>query len=204
LIKDTPVNMKVWYQQKYIQENLDRFSNLELGFSTFFLNRTNRSGIISGGVIGGKEQKGKWKLNVRYNKSNLIFRIEEIAKRKRQITLYRQDASDFINGDLSELDKDALIYLDPPYYSKGKDLYEEDYRHEDHVEIAQLVNSLLDRYWIVSYDHAPEICDLYQNRRSIAYSLSYSAQDRYRGSEIMFFSDRVSVPEVETPIQCIA
>lgn len=69
---------------------------LTIGFSTFFLNRTNRSGILKGGVIGGKNQEGQWKLDARYNKSDLISRIQKISKNRERIDLYNMDAIDFI------------------------------------------------------------------------------------------------------------
>ncbi|WP_243122397.1 hypothetical protein [Clostridium septicum] len=57
---------------KVIQENKENESLLSLGFSTLFLNRTNRSGIIKAGVIGGKEQNGNYKLDCRFNKEEII------------------------------------------------------------------------------------------------------------------------------------
>ena len=91
LVRDTQVSMDVWNQQKRVQSASCQ-SLLELGFSTFFLNRTNRSGIISAGVIGGKNQTGKWKLDARYNKEDLIVRIAKIARYRERINLYNEDA----------------------------------------------------------------------------------------------------------------
>ncbi len=198
LICDTPVTMKSWHRQKAIQENSAVYSTLELGFSTFFLNRTNRSGIITGGVIGGKKQDGDWSLDARYNGPALISRIEKIAQYKDQITLYNQDAAEFITKIIPKLPEKSLIYLDPPYYSKGRRLYENHYRCDDHVAIANCVARIKQK-WIVSYDDTPEVRKLYPGYSKLPYKLSYSANDRHKGSEIMFFCDGLVIPTVENP-----
>lgn len=199
LISDTPVTMDEWYRQKAIQKSPANHSQLELGFSTFFLNRTNRSGIIWGGVIGGKNQDGEWKLNARFNKPDLIKRIKNIALYRSRIHLYNLDAAELIASVLPLLPQKTLIYLDPPYYVKGQGLYENHYQHADHLEIAQLVKSRIHHPWIVSYDHAPEIVSMYKGCPTIEYGINYSAQDRYKGAEVMFFSEELVIPNVKNP-----
>ena len=201
LIYDTPVTIEEWHHQKSIQHKPSHYSFAEIGFSTFFLNRTNRSGILQGGVIGGKNQDGKWKIDARFNKTDLIARIQKIARYSTRISIYNNDAYDFINLHLEKIPERSLIYLDPPYYLRGKKLYENHYTHEDHVKIANLVTNYIKQPWIVSYDNTPEIVELYQNFRNIEYKLSYSAQDRYFGSEIMFFIDDLTIPKVKNPAQ---
>jgi DNA adenine methylase len=198
-IYDVDVSMDEWHRQKAVLTNPSGHSLLALGFSTFFLNRTNRSGILKGGVIGGKNQDGHWKLDARFNKIDLINRIERIALHGTKIRLYNFDAVNFIESIVPTLPKKSLIYLDPPYYVKGKGLYQDHYIHEDHVGIAKLVKNGIKRPWIVSYDYAPEILDIYKGVKNITYGISYSAQDRYRGAEVMFFSDRLEIPDVENP-----
>ncbi len=199
LISDTPVVMDEWYRQKGVQKEAENHSTLELGFSTFFLNRTNRSGIINGGVIGGKNQTGKWKLDARYNKKDLISRIAKIAKYSSRISLYNYDAGDFITGVLPNLPLKALVYLDPPYYVKGGSLYKNQYTHKDHVAISKLVKGRIKQPWIVSYDNTSQVLPLYANIYHIVYRLNYSAQNRYHGSELMFFCKKLIVPNVPNP-----
>ena len=198
LINDTPVNVDQWRKQKYIQEHPDGHSLLEYGFSTFFLNRTNRSGIIGGGVIGGLNQDGPWKIDARFTKPNLLERIEKIARYKKRINLYKSDAANFINQVLPKIDSKSLVYLDPPYYVKGKDLYENYYNHDDHERISKLI-SRIKQHWVVSYDYTKEIVNFYQNFRNCVYGINYSAANRYQGAEIMFFSDSLVMPSVEDP-----
>lgn len=193
LISDTPVTIETWQSQR---QRLKRGEGdrLELGFATFFLNRTNRSGIINGGVIGGKAQSGNWKLDARYNKRRLIERIEKVARYKDKIEVSNMDAHVWIcmsaygNGS-------TFVYLDPPYYAKGSKLYTNYYEHEDHKAIADAVKRL-PHYWATSYDLVPQILELYHGIPFVTYGLHYSAANRYTGSEIMFFSSRLNVPAV--------
>ncbi len=196
-IFDTEVTMDEWKRQKAVQRAHGP-APMDLAFSTFFLNRTNRSGIIGGGVIGGKKQTGKWKLDARYNKENLILRIEKLARYRSRITVTGLDAAEYLGGKAPELPEDAFIYLDPPYYVKGQGLYENAYEYEDHVEIAGLVNDLK-QHWLVTYDAASAIMDLYGEEEGFTYGLSYSASERYRGSEVMYFSPSISKPDVDAP-----
>lgn len=205
-ILKVPVNMKTWYRQKALQDDPSAHQELDLGFSTFFLNRCNRSGIIGGGVIGGKEQTGKWKLDARYNREALVRRIQQIARFKDRITLTNLDAVEFLKTWKRKAPSKSLVYLDPPYFVKGRRLYDSFYSYDDHVGIAKQVSQLKGVNWLVSYDDVPEIRNLYSSFRSIRYSLSYSAMDRYKGSEVMFFSDGLNIPQVTRngPIHLIA
>lgn len=199
LVHDTPVTMESWHRQKLVQSDPNNHSELELGFSTFFLNRTNRSGIIWAGVIGGKAQTGKWRLDARFNKPDLIKRIERIALYRSRIKVYNQDAEQFIRTVLPSMPKSSLVYLDPPYYIKGEGLYENHYSHEDHLRIARIVQREIKQNWIVSYDNVQQIRDMYKRCHRWIYELSYNAQDRYQGAEIMFFSPNLRMPDVANP-----
>jgi DNA adenine methylase len=145
-------------------------------------------------MIGGKNQTGKWKLDARYNKKDLVLRIQKIARLRARIRLYQMDAGEFIENVLPRLPNETLIYLDPPYYVKGEGLYQHFYQHEDHVRIARLVREKIRQPWMVSYDNHQEIRALYSGYRTHTYSLQYSAQDRYAGSEVMVFSRQLRLP----------
>jgi DNA adenine methylase len=199
MIRNVKVTMDEWHRQKKIQREPGKHDLLKLGFSTFFLNRTNRSGIITGGAIGGKNQEGNFKINARFNKVALIRRIEKIALYHSRIRLYNLDAADLITGVLPSLPKNTLVYLDPPYYDKADRLYEDFYKHDDHEAIANLVKKKITLPWIVSYDHAPEIVKMYDGFPTITYGMDYSAAKCYRGREVMFFSKKLSIPDVANP-----
>ncbi len=205
IIRDTSVNMEEWHKQFFIHRSPDEHTLLELGFSTFFLNRTNRSGILTGGVIGGLEQTGDWKIDARYNKAALCKRIEKIALYRSRIRLYNLDAAALITGVLPSLPQKSLVYLDPPYYVKSKRLYKNLYTHDDHAAIAKMVKEKISIPWIVSYDYAPEILGMYKGCSSLVYGMNYSAgKNRYKGSEAMFFREGLLIPDVESPAKIAA
>ena len=195
MITDTPVTMVQWYAQREVQAHKEEAELLELGFSTFFLNRTNRSGILSGGVIGGKEQTGNFKIDARYNKADLIGRIESIADYADRIDLTSMDAVELIKSIKKPTEK-TFCYLDPPYYVKGRDLYLNYYNDDDHKAIAKAIKKYKGK-WIISYDAVDFIRELYKEYRQKEYYLSYSAGNPAKGREIVVYSDGLVIPDVE-------
>jgi DNA adenine methylase len=196
-IVDTPVTVDEWRHQRTIQDMVEP-STLDLAFSTFFLNRTNRSGIIyRGGVIGGQGQDGPWKIDARYDRERLCYRIQKVARFRSRITLTQLDAADLIRQVNRQSEYDQFVYLDPPYFIKGRGLYDNFYDYSDHETIARLVRSISSP-WVVSYDAVPEIFGLYGFARSMLYGLMYSAADRYYGSEVMFFSSNLAIPDLKS------
>lgn len=196
MIKDIDVTMEVWERQHEVQKHKCEVDLLELGFSTFFLNRTNRSGILNGGVIGGKAQMGKYKIDARYNKKNLIERIEIIAAQVNKIELTCMDAVSLIKRYKKTPAAKTLCYLDPPYYVKGKDLYLNFYNDNDHQKIAETIMKYKGK-WIISYDAVDFIKKLYEDYKQTEYYLSYSAGNPSKGRELMIFSDGLILPEIE-------
>jgi DNA adenine methylase len=195
LVRDTPRTVDAWDDQKKVLANEAQHDLLAVGFATFFLNRTNRSGILNAGVIGGRDQTGPWKIDARYNADELTYRIETIAKMRSRINLTQMDALRFLKKGIQRWPKKTLIYLDPPYYLKGRDLYYHFYKHEDHELVARFVRTeISSQQWIVSYDDVPEIRALYKGWRRRIYGIGYSARTIRRGAEVMFFCDSLKVP----------
>ena len=197
-IEKTPINIATWKKQKSIYKNQDKYTNLEVGFAAFYLNRCNFSGVIKGGPIGGINQTGIWKIDARFNKKDLIKRIRKIAEFKENIKLYNKDTIQLLKENEKTFKK-YLLYLDPPYFKKGNQLYTNHYKSQDHARIAECV-SLLKGKWIVSYDNVPEIVDLYkfvkeENIRQFNISYSASEGKNKKGEEIMFFSPKTIIPE---------
>ena len=192
-IFDTAVTMENWHHYKNVMNNSAEHSELELAMATFFLNRTNRSGILKAGVIGGKDQAGKWKLDVRFNKEDLVKRIDLIGRYKNRIKVYNLDAVALLNLIIPTLPKKSLMYLDPPYYVKGSGLYRNFYNHDDHVRIAEALGDV-ELPWIVSYDNVPEIKEIYAAYRQDEYLLSYTAQQKKKGSEVMIYGPSIIAP----------
>lgn len=200
LIRDCPLTIEEWDRQKGIFRRPEDADCLSLGFSFFFLNRTNRSGILNGGVIGGRGQTGKWKINARFNKSDLISRIEKIASLRSRIEVTNLDAVEFININASKFSNKTLLYIDPPYFEKGRFLYHDAYREDDHAAVAESVKAMKGMNWVVSYDDVRPIHDLYASSPWLQYTLNYSARNATRGREVMFFSKNLLVPDVPMPL----
>jgi DNA adenine methylase len=168
---------------------------MDLGFSTFYLNRCNRSGVLTGGVIGGLKQDSQWKIDARFPRHDLIHRIEAIAEHASKIVVSNQDAEAFIVGKVNRLSSRTLVYCDPPYFERAERLYLNHYKPNDHQRIAGVIQKALLRPWLVSYDGHPNILSLYRRRRMFLYSLQYSAIRSYAGSEVFVFSDDLKIPK---------
>lgn len=195
-INDVKIDMDEWRKQKEIQRNKDISDLLSLGISTLFLNRTNRSGVISGGVIGGNLQQGNYKIDARFKKNSLIEKIEKIAFYKSRIQISNIDAKEFLEKEISTLPQNTLVNLDPPYYIKGQALYKNSYIHSNHEEISALM-AKLKQYWIITYDNVDPIRKLYSQYTPLEFNLTYSVNKYYRGKEILIADPRLKLPSVE-------
>lgn len=194
-IGKAPLTVEEWRRQRAVQRDKGSADIVDLGFSTFYLNRTNRSGIIdSGGVIGGLDQLGTWGIDARYNRKALVRRIERIASYRDRISIYNQDAEHFLGEMATTLPARSLVYLDPPYYVKGtRRLYASYYNSDDHGRVATTLWSC-PWPWVVSYDAAPEVLALYGELPHVRYQLRYSANGSAMGREAMFFSPDLRLP----------
>lgn len=183
-----------WKFHREVVRNPNNRSLFELGFSTFFLNRCNRSGILNAGVIGGLTQSGKWRIDARFPRNELIQRVESIALKAKSISVTNLDAEEFIIEHAKiYLPEKSLIYCDPPYYERSQGLYLNSYNSEDHTHLADTIQNS-DHMWVLSYDNHREILDLYRKRRKFIYALKYSAIRTCIGSEIFIFSDNLAIP----------
>lgn len=188
-VRRCAVSLRQWEIHRKVLANPEKHSLSEVGFSAFFLNRTNRSGILSGGVIGGKNQDGNYLLDARFNREDLAKRIARIGSMRDHIELYDLDAMELLRQLQPELPKKSLIYFDPPYYAKGSQLYRNFYGPEDHQQIAEQVKSLKSP-WLVTYDNCKEIKALYRGASKLEFSLCYSTHlARPQATEVMFFDN---------------
>lgn len=185
-IEKINVTVEEWEKQKHIYINSE--CSYELGFATFFLNRTNRSGIIKGGMIGGVDQTGKYKINARFNKKSLIKRIEKIGLHKDNILLYNEDIGSFINNHIFNY-PDAFIFFDPPYYKAGKQVYSTFFTPDDHIRFANAIKSLKNN-WVITYDNSPEIKELFADYVIREIALNYSITSAHKNTELIIFSNQ--------------
>lgn len=188
LLHDTPVNVDEWENQRRIYLSPSPQSCLTVGFATFYLNRCNRSGIISnGGVIGGRAQKGRWRMDARFNRTDLETRIRRVSLYGDRVQLSNLDAVAFL-GQCAKEDppgRRLFVYLDPPYYGKGSQLYMNHYDAADHEALAGFLRDEASFVWVLTYDNVAEIRSLYRGFRRVPFDLGYSVRNRRVGSELM-------------------
>lgn len=194
---NTSITIDEWKKQREICISHNRKYSFELGFATFYMNRTNRSGIIKGGVIGGLEQKGNWKLDARFNKEELAKRILNIANKKKSIHVYNKDIQSFILNYIPKYEANALVYFDPPYFEKGRQLYLNFFNFEDHVKIKNFIKQYVNCDWIITYDDAPEIVDIYREYSLRKFDLNYSVANKGKSSEIIIFKNQFMIPTIK-------
>ena len=190
-IENVDITIDEWYMQRKIQNSPDA-SVFQKGFSTLFLNRTNRSGILKAGVIGGMAQSGNYKLDCRFNKARLISQIKRIAEHKHQIQLSNLDAAEFISDVVPLLENKSLINIDPPYYHKGKELYQNFLEHEDHYRLYECIKEIK-QPWIVTYDDTPEINEIYSEYNPRSFGLTYTAQVKRKGNEVIIYNPEIEI-----------
>lgn len=192
-IVETTVTIDEWHRQKEIYSSATTYS-LDLAFATLFLNRTNRSGILSAGPIGGHSQSGEWKLNVRFDKDAIIEKINSIAKEKNKIAIYNKDIISFVRNYAPTFGGDMFFYFDPPYYSKGQKLYKNFLTPQDHQRIHDVITQEVTAPWIITYDDVGQIAEMYRDYEIRRFDLTYSAANKGTASELMIFSDMRSCP----------
>jgi DNA adenine methylase len=198
LIDSTPVTMDEWHLQRQRLHD-KRSGDLRRGFAALFLNRTNRSGILNGGVIGGKGQQSAYSLDCRFNKPELQEKIRRIAMYRDVIRLSRLDAVDCLRQWRKAFPRRGLINIDPPYYVQGRDLYLSYYEHADHESLRSAVRALKVP-WILTYDDVPQIVELYGGVRLFRKRLLYSAQVKRHAFELLGLAPGLKLPPSVVPI----
>jgi len=187
------VNMETWRMQKEIYQNPTQYSEPEVAFSTFFLNRCNVSGIISGGPIGGHNQTGNYGLDARFNREDLVQKISWIYEKRNSINFYNLDASDFMREQLPQYGiENTILNIDPPYIKKGPLLYRNSFSFEEHSALAKVIGAL-DYKWIVTYDECDTIYNLYSDFRKEIVTLNYSVGHAKSGRELLMYSDSINL-----------
>lgn len=195
-INEVKVDIYEWDLQKEIYLNQNMHTIFDVGFSAFFLNRTNRSGIINGGIIGGRNQEGHYTIDCRFNKPALIKKIRRIATDADRIEIYNFDVLDLIDRVIIDLPvENTFIYFDPPYVKKGPKLYKNHFNFQDHVTLHNKIVNNLTHKWLITYDHIDEISILYQQYKQDVIDINYSAGTNKQGRELAIFCDDLLLPE---------
>lgn len=187
------VDIESWHEQRSIYLSPDQHDDLTLGFATFFLNRANRSGILSARPIGGLQQTGNWRIDARFNKGDLTKRIEYLSSFASQVDVREQRAIELIRT-LNRRTKPVLLYVDPPYVIQGEELYMTEHSWSEHGRLEQVLTTS-PHPWILTYDADDRTRELYRDFRCLRFGISHTAQVQKVGREFMFFSRGLRVPD---------
>lgn len=194
MIKRTPITIDEWKKQKNIYVNATKYS-VQYAFATLFLNRTNRSGILSAGPIGGYRQEGLWKLNARFNKSEIIKRIVNISKYKNRVIVNNMDIRQYIA--MHHFNKNDFIYFDPPYINKANRLYKNSLVKKDHIEIAEAIKNINNAKWIITYDDTEIVRSIYSEYYISQFSIQYSAATKKKEKELLILKDSLMKKNIQ-------
>ena len=194
-VADTKISVETWLRMRNLcYGGGDGVSTLELAQATLFLNRVNVSGILKGGLIGGMQQQGKYKLDARFNREEIIKKIQKVAERKEHIFLTGMDIFDFLKSDIFQRSCGvrSLVNFDPPYYGKGKSLYNKYFEEDDHRKLREAIGKLQGN-WILTYDDCEFIRKLYEDYPKVSLNVSYGTRVGVVARELMFYSRGLSV-----------
>lgn len=190
------VTIPEWRRQRAIYTHSEGQDDLDLGFATLFLNRTNRSGILSARPIGGLRQTGPWKIDARFDKRTLVDRIRMLARYRNRVSILQEDAVGMIGGFLTVKSK-AFTYVDPPYLRQGSELYLDTMKWPDHRQLARVLQRSRGQ-WLVTYDQDERVLrELYPGRRCAAFDIAHTAATQHIGSEYAVFADHVKLTGLE-------
>lgn len=193
LIKETPVCMKTWNACKEVVDSPYKHDTLKLGFSSFFLNRTNRSGLLMGGPIGGKNQSGPYLMQCRFNKEKLISRVLSVASLRDKVKIDNIDGVDFLKKTESMVDS-SLVFIDPPYVKQGYNIYRKySFKKHDHVRLSEYIQRSKWK-WIITYDDHQLVKDLYSGDAVQSMRIDYFSKKEKSNNEIIFAAQSCILP----------
>lgn len=194
---DIPITISEWQRQRIVYGSKREVSRFDLGFSAFFLNRCNRSGIVrGGGVIGGLDQSGQWKIDARFNKVTLQKRLRRLEEFSARINVSGIDGAELIESiHLGN----RFFFIDPPYVKRGQTLYQNELDLDYHARLAVLLESMPSSAWALTYDDCPEVREWYGDWANVRpFSLQYTASSRRAGKELLITPKWLLLPLEQT------
>ena len=196
-IDEMAINLESWNRLSHFRTLDAPLGNpLELGFAGLFFNRTNYSGIIMANPLGGKGQKSEYTLDCRFKKKRVKEQIMSVANHRNRITVEWTDGVRYLDRNRRAITEgNHFVYVDPPYYEKGRGLYRHYFNDEDHENLAELLRAST-LPWLLSYDNHPFIQDLYfgQGARYQEFYMDSLIKSRSRGAELLI--SNLEIPPV--------
>ena len=187
-IEEVPLTLDEWRRQREVYRS--RCSDqVALGRAFFYLNRTNRSGVLNAGVIGGQAQGGRYRIDARFNRQTLVERVEAIGALRSAIEVTSLDGRTVIQQHARR--RSSFLYIDPPYVHAGSQLYLNAFEARDHEALAEAVDRIAGAHWLMTYDESPFITRLYSRHFQGRLDLNYSARYPGRAAELLVASESV-------------
>ena len=189
------INMETWYGlRRYLDlEKTNLQNELEAAGAFLFFNRTNYSGIIKGGPLGGKKQLSKYKLNCRFNKGRIADKIRSLKALEDKLKIIQIDGLEYMKNHALQSPDNVFFYVDPPYYGAGKDLYRFYFTDFDHQQLSAFLTGT-EIPWLLSYDDAEFIRNLYQKKSNLPVYTDYQSGHLRRGVKELLISNYVIPP----------
>jgi DNA adenine methylase len=188
-VESVPLSLSEWERMKKTRFR----SRRSLALACLYLNRTSFNGALhnSAGPIGGRAQTSEYDIGCRFPRARLVGRLRACAELADRIDVVpAQDAMVTVREARERARHDelsAFFYLDPPFWAKSKFLYRRSFTELAHERLADQLHWLQDQF-LLSYDPAPEIVDLYTGHTAgtvAEIELVYSGSSRSAGTEMV-------------------
>lgn len=183
-LQSVSVDVATWKKCREIVTSPTNRYSFDLGFATFFINRTSRGGIVLGsGPTGGYKQESVWKIDARFYRETMLRRCKWIGDNAKRIAIHQERAISFLRKCAATLPQAQTYYfIDPPYVAAGSRLYFNAMSPEDHAELSTFLIEGNLKNWVLTYDNHPLIRKLYStmdlSQLEVGYSLRRSRNEK--------------------------
>jgi DNA adenine methylase len=126
------------------------------GFDFLVVNRLSHGGRgVKAGPQGGHNQQGQYKIDCRWKTETLVKTIGLLHR------LFGTVDVDWFCGSYDDAPWGIdYLYMDPPYWSVGDELYQHNFTEDDHLALFDYLRGR--GGWLLSYNNCPEVRELYQ------------------------------------------
>jgi DNA adenine methylase len=197
-IESTEINLSTWNSfRKYLTPEAPKnYSTIDLGFAFFFFNRTNFSGIVTGGPLGGQRQQSKYSISCRFKRDYLVEKVRKIGNLRGKVKIYQGDGIRFLRKIQKRIsNREVVYYIDPPYFKSGRDLYRKWFTEDDHIRLSEFLK-LFEPPWFLSYDDSEFIKSLYKKSKTQQIYADYQVWKYKRNVKELLFSNYVIPPMI--------
>jgi DNA adenine methylase len=160
---------------------------VDIGFKKLAIHQISYSGLgtKSGGPLGGINQQSKYLIDCRWSPKYLCKKIDNFHTLFSNINIEQQYCTNEDFGVLlNNANTNCLVYLDPPYYVKGNELYQCGFNENDHVRLSNMLR-IANYKWLLSYDDCPEIRKLYWWANTESLSVNYTINTSNNKNELL-------------------